>query len=73
MCEEYGGRMRSLTALVDEIDAEAIDVRSEVRKAIELCLVLAPVVLVLPAVRELLHVPRLVPVPACSLLCWLLP
>src|SRR5439155_281741 len=58
----------SFAALVDEMDAYAIDVGAKLRILIELRLLCSPVERVLPVVHQLLQIPYVrAIVPACSL------
>src|SRR5262245_54304240 len=54
--------VRAFAALMDEMDAHAVNVRFEVRKAIEGRLVSAPIVSMLPVVHQLSHIPQLDPI-----------
>src|SRR3954466_153647 len=48
-------RILMLRANVNEMDVEAVDLGDEVRQGVQLLLALAPVVLLSPVARELLH------------------
>ena len=59
MGENQGQRLGLLRARVDEMNAQAVDVRLELVEAIELALLSTPVELVLPVVAELLQIAEL--------------
>jgi hypothetical protein len=55
MRDDHRQRIFMDRANVNEMNIEPIDLRDEVRHGIDLCLALAPIVLIRPILRELLH------------------